>query len=96
MGFGPDDFRVIGVEPRLITDLKDAASGGATPQTIAALLSEKDVKTCFIAGDAHECGEQLTELLSELEPLQFGQLAFAKLGPDYEEAITLLKEVCDL
>ena len=93
MGLGDDAFRGVGIEPRLLEALKDSGRGGATLHEASELLSDEDVKTCFVAGDPEECRDQIAELLSEAERLHFGQIAFAKLGPDYEEAITLLKDI---
>jgi hypothetical protein len=38
----------------------------------------------------------LAPLIAEAERLQLGQVAFAKLGPDYDEAITLLRRQLDI
>jgi hypothetical protein len=53
------------------------------------------VKSCFVVGGPEECRDQLASLLIEAERLGFGQIAFAKLGPDYSAAITILREIVD-
>ena len=39
-----------------------------------------------------ECRDQILALMEHAERLAISQISFAKLGPDYEEAITLLRE----
>ena len=91
MGLTSDDFRGLGIEPRLLESMKHACSQGATIQAASALLSDEAVKSCFVAGSPEECRDQLAALLNEANRLQFGQVALAKLGPDYDEAINLLR-----
>lgn len=95
VGLTSDDFRGLGIEPRLLESLKQACDQGATTQAASTLLSDDAVKSCFVVGSPEECRDQLAALLDEAERLQFGQVAFAKLGPDYNEAITLLGEIFD-
>jgi hypothetical protein len=49
------------------------------------------VQRCYVAGGPEECRDQLAPLLAAAERLQFGQVAFAKLGPDWNEAMPLLR-----
>jgi alkanesulfonate monooxygenase SsuD/methylene tetrahydromethanopterin reductase-like flavin-dependent oxidoreductase (luciferase family) len=44
-----------------------------------------------VAGGPEECRDQIAALLDQAARLNFSQVAFAKLGPDYEEAIKLLR-----
>ena len=71
--------------------LTEARAGGATLQIAAKLLPDDAVQSCFVAGGPEECRDQLARLLDNAERLDLGQVAFAKLGPDYDEAITLLR-----
>lgn len=91
MGFTADDFRALSIEPRLMDSLKEACRGGATIQSASALLPDDAVKSCFVVGGPEECRDQLATLFDDATRLKFGQIAFAKLGPDYDEAITLLR-----
>lgn len=93
MGFATDDFRPIGIEPRLIESLKESFLHGASSAAAATLLPDDAVKSCFVVGGPEECREQLAALLSEAERLNLKQVAFAKLGPDYDEAVALLGDV---
>jgi alkanesulfonate monooxygenase SsuD/methylene tetrahydromethanopterin reductase-like flavin-dependent oxidoreductase (luciferase family) len=95
MGFGSDDFRRLGIEPRLVESMNEACNQGVTLETASTLLSDDAVKSCFVVGSPEECRDQLAVLLNEAQRLGFGQVAFAKLGPDYGEAITLLREIVD-
>lgn len=92
MGFSDDEFHAIGVEPKLVKTLKDAFDSGASVQAAAALIPDTAVTSCFVAGRPEECRDQILGLMEQAERLAFGQVSFAKLGPDYAEAITLLRE----
>ncbi len=95
-GYSDDEIRVLGVEPRLIKSLQEARVAGATVQAVSVLIPDDAVKSCFVAGGPEECRDQLAPLLAEAVRLQLGQVAFAKLGPDYDEAITLLRRQLDI
>ncbi len=92
MGFSDDEFRTIGVEPKLVKSLKDTFENGATVQDAAKLIPDEAVGSCFVAGRPEECRDQILALMEHAELLAISQISFAKLGPDYEEAITLLRE----
>ena len=46
----------------------------------------------YAAGKPEEVRDQIIELLEAAGKLGYDHVAFAKLGPDYEEAIKLLAE----
>jgi alkanesulfonate monooxygenase SsuD/methylene tetrahydromethanopterin reductase-like flavin-dependent oxidoreductase (luciferase family) len=48
------------------------------------------VKTYYAAGTPEEVRDQIIELASAAGKFGYDHIAFAKLGPDYEEAINLL------
>ena len=91
MGFNDDEFRSLGMEPRLIKSLKEACATGATVHAASALLPDEAVTSCFVAGGPEDCRDQLGALIEEAERLKFGQISFTKLGPDYDAAIKLLR-----
>lgn len=95
MGFGTDDFQALAIEPKLVAGLKQACSGGATIDAASTLLSDAAVKSCFVVGTPEECRDQLAPLLSAAERLDVQQIAFAKLGPDCDEAIALLGTILE-
>ena len=90
-GYSDDEIRALRVEPQLVASLQAARAAGATAEAASALIPDDVVKSCFVAGGPQECRDQLAPLFAEAERLQLGQIAFAKLGPDYDEAITLLR-----
>ena len=92
MGFSDDELFSLGVEPKLVDKLENAFRNGATVSEAVKLVPDKAVRSCFIAGRPDECREQILHLMDEADRLGFGQVCFAKLGPDYEEAITLLRK----
>lgn len=92
MGFTDDHMRTIGVEPGLIKTLEDAFNSGASVQNASALIPDSAVASCFVAGRPEECRDQIEDLLDRADRLGIHQVSFAKLGPDYAEAITLLRE----
>jgi len=94
-GYSDDQIRALGVEPRLIQSLQAARASGATVQALAALIPDEAVQGCFVAGGPEECRDQLAPLLAEAERLQMSQVVFAKLGPDWNQALPLLGQQLD-
>ena len=91
MGFTDDEFRTIFIDPELVTKLDEAFTNGATVQQAAELIPDESVKSCFVVGEPEECKDQILDLMEHAENLNFGQVCLAKIGPDYEEAIGLLR-----
>jgi alkanesulfonate monooxygenase SsuD/methylene tetrahydromethanopterin reductase-like flavin-dependent oxidoreductase (luciferase family) len=91
MGFSDDEFYTLGIEPRLLQSLREAIAGGATVHAASTVIPDDAVTTCFVAGGPEECRDQIAGLIDQAERLQFSQIAFAKLGPEYDEAIELLR-----
>ena len=54
------------------------------------MITDSMVDAGFIAGTPRECIGKLEEMCSQAKAYGFDQICLAKLGPDYEEAITLL------
>jgi alkanesulfonate monooxygenase SsuD/methylene tetrahydromethanopterin reductase-like flavin-dependent oxidoreductase (luciferase family) len=92
LGFTPDEYAKMGVARGQVLKLKEAFAAGATVEEASALVSEHMVKTYYAAGKPEEVRDQIIELLAAAERLGYDHVAFAKLGPDYEEAITLLAD----
>ena len=91
VGFSDDEFQNLGIAPRLVLSLKQACAGGATVHAASTLIPDDAVTSCFVAGSPEECRDQIAALIDQAERLNFGQIAFAKLGPDYDDAIKLLR-----
>ncbi len=92
LGFTPDEYARLGVERRTVLELKDAFAQGATIEEAAALVTEPMVLAYYVAGTPSEAAEQVVELARQAQDLGYDEIAFAKLGPDYEEAIEVLAE----
>ena len=91
MGFSDDEFNTLRIPPGLILSLKEACARGHTAHAASALIPDDAVASCVVAGSPEECRDQIGPLIDQAERLNFGQIAFAKLGPDYDEAIRLLR-----
>ena len=92
MGFSDEELFVAGVEPSLVDTLEEAFSNGATVPEASKLVPDEAVKSCFVAGSPEECQHQIKQLMDTAQTLDFDQVCFAKLGPDYAEAISLLRD----
>ena len=90
--FTPEEYARLGVERRKVLDLKDAFAQGATIEEAAALVDERMVLSYYVAGTPAEVADQVVELAGQAQALGYDEIAFAKLGPDYEEAIEMLAE----
>ncbi|SRR5581483_11858108 len=89
-GFTDEEYDRLGVRRAEVLKLKEAFRSGATPEQASALVSEDVVRACYAAGTPDEVVEQVLKLSRAAGDLGYDQIAFAKLGPDYEEAIDLL------
>lgn len=90
LGFTAEEYAKLGVRRDQVLALKKAFESGATVEQAAALVTEHMVKTYYAAGTPEEVCEQIIELAGAAGRLGYDHVAFAKLGPDYEEAIDLL------
>lgn len=90
--FTPEEYAKLGVVREQVLKLRDAFEAGATVEEASALVSEHMVKTYYAAGRPEEVRDQIVELVAAAARLGYDHVAFAKLGPDYEEAINLLTE----
>ena len=89
MGFTAEEYAKLGVQREQVLKLKEAYAAGATVEEASKLVTEPMVKTYYAAGRPEEVRDQIIELVAAAGRLGY-DVAFAKLGPDYEEAINLL------
>lgn len=90
LGFSDGEYERLGVERLQVYALQKAFAAGATVEQAASLVSEEMVRAYYAAGSPEEVKEQILELSRVAAQLGYHQIAFAKLGPDYDEAIELL------
>jgi 5,10-methylenetetrahydromethanopterin reductase len=91
MGFTHGEICRLGIEPGLGKVLRQACGGEASLGEAAALLPDHAVASCFVVGTPEQCRDQLAPLLAAAERYNLGQISFTKLGPDYDDAIHLLR-----
>jgi alkanesulfonate monooxygenase SsuD/methylene tetrahydromethanopterin reductase-like flavin-dependent oxidoreductase (luciferase family) len=89
-GFTDEEYDRLGVRREEVLKLKEAFVSGATVEKAAELVSEDIVRACYAAGRPDEVIDQVLALSRSAAELGYDQIAFAKLGPDYDEAIDLL------
>jgi alkanesulfonate monooxygenase SsuD/methylene tetrahydromethanopterin reductase-like flavin-dependent oxidoreductase (luciferase family) len=92
LGFTAEEYAKLGVQREQVLKLKAAYAAGATVEEASKLVTEHMVKSYYAAGRPEEVRDQIIELVGEAGRLGYDHVAFAKLGPDYEEAINLLAE----
>jgi alkanesulfonate monooxygenase SsuD/methylene tetrahydromethanopterin reductase-like flavin-dependent oxidoreductase (luciferase family) len=90
LGFTSEEYAKLGVQRERVLELKEAYASGATVEAASKLVTEAMVKSYYAAGRPEEVRDQIIELAAAANRLGYDHIAFAKLGPDYEEAITLL------
>ena len=90
LGFTAAEYAKLGVRREQVLKLKEAYAAGATVEEASSLVDETMVKTYYAAGTPEEVRGQIIELAGAAGRLGYDHVAFAKLGPDYEEAISLL------
>jgi alkanesulfonate monooxygenase SsuD/methylene tetrahydromethanopterin reductase-like flavin-dependent oxidoreductase (luciferase family) len=92
VGFTPEEYAKMGVAREQVLRLKEAFTAGATVEQASSLVTEPMVKSYYAAGRPEEVRDQILELVCAAGRLGYDHVAFAKLGPDYEEAINLLAD----
>lgn len=90
LGFTPEEYAALKVDRSQVLSLEANFASGATIEEAASLVTEDMVRANYAAGRPDEVGEQILDLARAAADLGYDQIAFAKLGPDYEEAINLL------
>jgi alkanesulfonate monooxygenase SsuD/methylene tetrahydromethanopterin reductase-like flavin-dependent oxidoreductase (luciferase family) len=90
MGFSQEEFSALGVDRETVIQIKEAFEAGGTIEQVSALISDAMVDIGFIAGTPRDCIKPLEEMCAYAQEYGFDQICLAKLGPDYEEAITIL------
>jgi alkanesulfonate monooxygenase SsuD/methylene tetrahydromethanopterin reductase-like flavin-dependent oxidoreductase (luciferase family) len=92
LGFTAEEYAKLGVQREQVLKLKEAYAAGATVEEASRLVDETMVKSYYAAGRPEEVRDQIIELAGEAGRFGYDHIAFAKLGPDYKEAIQLLAE----
>jgi 5,10-methylenetetrahydromethanopterin reductase len=92
LGFSDAEFSALEIDPKAVKKIKAAFSAGGTIEEVAPMITEPMVDAGFIAGRPRDCIEKLEEMCSYARAYGFDQICLAKLGPDYEEAITILAQ----
>jgi alkanesulfonate monooxygenase SsuD/methylene tetrahydromethanopterin reductase-like flavin-dependent oxidoreductase (luciferase family) len=92
LGFTPEEYAKMGVTRPEVLKLKAAFESGATVEQAATLVTDQMLRCYYAAGKPEEVRDQIIELVGAAGKLGYDHVAFAKLGPDYEEAIKLLAE----
>ena len=92
LGFTPEEYARMGVDRADVLKLKAAFESGATVEQAALLVNDQMLRCYYAAGTPEEVKDQIIELVGAAEKLGYSHVAFAKLGPDYDEAINLLAE----
>jgi alkanesulfonate monooxygenase SsuD/methylene tetrahydromethanopterin reductase-like flavin-dependent oxidoreductase (luciferase family) len=90
MGFSNEEFQALGVDRETVIQIRQAFETGGTIEQVSALITDGMVDVGFIAGTPRDCVKPLEEMCAYAQEYGFDQICLAKLGPDYEEAITVL------
>lgn len=92
VGFTTEEYARMGVARAEVLKLKAAFESGATVEQAASLVTDQMLRCYYAAGTPEEVTDQIIELVGAAQQLGYDHVAFAKLGPDYDEAIHLLVE----
>lgn len=90
MGFSDEEFAALGVDRQRVIEIKKAFEAGGTIEEVSALVTDAMVDSGFIAGTPSQCIERLEEMCGYAQEYGFDQICLSKLGPLYDEAITVL------
>lgn len=91
-GYTHEDIERMGVAVADAERLHLAESNRASPEQFDALVTDSMVDAIFVAGSPGHCAERMVEVRDVARSQGFSQLMFSELGPDVDEAMSLL---CD-
>ena len=91
-GYTTEDIQKLGVALADMERLDAAEKKGASESAFNGLVTDSMIDAIFIAGTPGDCLERMLEVRDIAREQGFGQLMFSELGPDLDEAMTLL---CD-
>ena len=91
-GYTHEDIQNLGVRLEDADQLDQAEKSGVTEAELDDLVTDDMIDAIFIAGTPQECVERMIEVQKIAEGQGFQQLMFSELGPDIDEALSLL---CD-
>ena len=91
-GYTHEDIERLGVAISDVARLDEVEKGGATEAEFDALVTDSMVDAIFVAGNPGDCVERMVEVRDIAREQGFNQLMFSELGPDVDEAMSLL---CD-
>jgi alkanesulfonate monooxygenase SsuD/methylene tetrahydromethanopterin reductase-like flavin-dependent oxidoreductase (luciferase family) len=91
-GYTHEDIERMGVAIADAERLDVAEKNGASGAEFDALVTDGMVDAIFIAGAPGACAERMVEIRDTARAQGFTQLMFSELGPDVDEAVSLL---CD-
>ncbi len=91
-GYTHEDIERMGVDMPDIERLDLAEQRGASPEEFDSLVTDSMIDAIFLAGTPGDCLERMLEVRDTARRQGFGQLMFSELGPDVDEAMSLL---CD-
>jgi alkanesulfonate monooxygenase SsuD/methylene tetrahydromethanopterin reductase-like flavin-dependent oxidoreductase (luciferase family) len=88
--FSREELARLGIEPERIAGLRERFTAGATIEEAAALVEDRMVDAYYLAGTPDDVVPRVLEVVEQARGLGIDQIVFAKLGPDYAEAIDCL------
>ncbi len=91
-GYTHEDIRNLGVDLADIQLLDQADKDGVSPDGFDRLVTDSMIDAIFVAGRPEDCLPRLREVQDTAQEQGFHQMMYSELGPDVDEAMTLL---CD-
>ncbi len=89
-GYTHEDIERMGVSIADAEKLDLVEKRGASEKEFESAVTDSMVDAIFIAGAPGDCAERMVEVQEIARSQGFGQLMFSELGPDVDEALSLL------
>lgn len=90
LGFTDEEYAKLGVRRSEVHALQEHYRAGGSVEDAAALVTDDMLRACYLAGTPEDVAEDLRTYSALAVELGYEQIIFAKLGPNYREAIDLL------
>lgn len=93
LGFSDEEYARLGVRRSQVQALQEHYRAGGSVEQAAALVTDEMLHAYYLAGTAEDVAEDLRTYSRLAVGLGYEQIVFAKLGPDYAQAIDALTEL---
>lgn len=89
---GPEELAELHIDPERIERLRERFASGATIEQAQELVDDRMVEAYYLAGTPDEVVPAALDVAARAAEQGIDQVIFSKLGPDYDEALDIIRQ----